>query len=219
MQQRRAILLATDEKHWYQIEGSDTWLPSVSEILGSLKDGLEYVSPYDLRIASDLGIKVHAGCDLLEAGMELRKGAYGYREYEMLGGFVAWHSEPCATAKVILNETPLADKKLGFGGTPDRLYAAAGKNILVDFKTTSAIYDKHWLQVAAYAYLADRAGYKVDATAILRLTDKTKKRFQYEVHNEWRDDFKVFKNILKIYKHFNPHSKPKISDLPETLKL
>ncbi len=42
---------------------------------------------------------------------------------------------------------------MGYAGTLDRIINLNGKRILVDIKTSNAIYDSYWLQLAAYRRL------------------------------------------------------------------
>lgn len=204
------------DEHWYTQDGT-FYVPSVSTVLSALKDGLEFVSPYDLKRAADRGIKVHKATEDLEAGKTLEKMFFTEQEWDMLGGFVSWHKVFQPTT--VLSESRLASKKLGFGGTLDRLYLLVEGNTLVDIKTTSTIYDKHWLQVAAYAKLAKEHGHKVERTAILRLTDRSKAKYQYEVHEDWTSDYKIFEKHLAVWKYLNADRQPKRSELPNTLSL
>jgi len=213
-------LLDTGTEHWYRHVGDTNWLPSVSTVLGILKDGLEFVSPYELKKAQERGTKIHIATERLEEGQELQKIFYSAQEWDMIGGFINWHHEGNPLPR--LSEHKMANKKLGYAGTLDRLYATG---ILVDIKTTSAIYPKAWLQNAAYAMLAQKEGHDIEHTAILRLTDRSKAKYQYvtccskEHPTHWTDDLKIFNSILKTWQHLNGGSQPKVSDLPDTLKL
>ncbi len=217
-------MLEGADQHWYREVGTDMWLPSVSTVLGALKDGLEYVSPYDLKKAQERGIKVHKATELLEEGQTLEKIFYSAQEWDMLGGFINWHREtlPHHCEK---SEHKMANTKLGYAGTLDRIYDIKEKIILVDIKTTSSIYDKAWLQCAAYGALAEKEGHKVDHTAILRLTDRSAAKYQYveccsKSHpTHWRDDLKVFNHHLATYQYLYGGSQPKESDLPDTMSL
>ncbi len=218
-------LLATEQGgHWYRSGTQGDYLPSVSTILGALKDGLEYVSPYDLKKASDRGIKVHAATERLEAGETLEKMFFTAQEWDMLGGFVNFHNE--YKPQPLASELKMASAKLGYAGTLDRIYIIDGITTLVDIKTTSAIYDKHWLQVAAYAKLAEQLGYKIAQTAILRLTDRSKAKYQFVVSStkehadSWhKGDLPIFNHHFATWKYLNPDSQPKVSELPDTLSL
>lgn len=215
-------MLATegaDSAHWYRHVGEKVWLPSVSTILGTLKDGLEYVSAYDLRIASERGTKIHQATEHLEAGHVLQKQNFTAKEWDMLGGFIGWRNTCQLTTTA--SELRMANKKLGYAGTLDRIYVIGSGLALVDIKTTASIYPKAWLQVAAYAALAEKEGHKIMHTAILRLTDKSKAKYQWEFRDrtEWQKDLKAFNKVLDTWRYFNEGSQPKESDLPDELSL
>lgn len=221
-------LLETEQSHWYtspKLKGR--YVPSVSTILGTLKDGLEFVNPYELRKAAERGTKLHAATERLEAGGTLTRDFFDDKEWLMLLGFQRWWSE--FNPKPLFTETKLADAKLGYGGSLDRIYDIGGNIVLVDIKTTSVIQDKHWMQVAAYRELALKAKLvpEIHETAILRLADKTKKGYQYEhkgVGPHGSDpsvlkDLAGFHHLLKTYQYLNPDAQPTILDLPDTIQL
>lgn len=220
-------LLETNNEHWYtspKLKGK--YVPSVSTILGLLKDGLEFVNPYELRKAAERGIKLHAATERLEAGETLTREFYDDKEWLMLLGFQRWFLE--FQPKPLFTETKLADAKLGYGGSLDRIYDIGGRIVLVDIKTTSVIYDKHWMQVSAYRELALKMKLvpEIHETAILRLADKTKKGYQWETHsnvlngeNEIKNDYNGFLGLLQAYKYLNPDAQPTILDLPDTIQL
>ena len=212
-------ILAIDDAHWYRNSPKSKYLPSVSAILGQFKDGLEYVSPYELKQAQERGVRVHSATEQLEQENSLVRGFYSEKEWGMIAGFVSWW-EDTLPEKTLFSEKMLVGKK--YGGSLDRVYQIDGKKVLIDIKTTSAIYDKHWLQVAAYATLVEKTeNMKIDEVAILRLTDKTKKRYQYEARSreEWMNDYSVFEKMLNLWHTLNPDKQPKISDLPDVLSL
>lgn len=215
-------LLETGDQHWYtspKLRGK--YVPSVSTILGLLKDGLEFVNPYELRKAAERGVKLHAATERLEAGETLRRDFYDDKQWLMLLGFQRWFLD--FQPKPLFTETKLADAKLGYGGSLDRIYDIGGRIVLVDIKTTSVIYDKHWMQVAAYRELALKMKLvpEIHETAILRLADKTKKGYQYEAVGE--DDTKInaraFSSLLQVHQHLNPQAQPTVLDLPDTIQL
>jgi len=83
-------------------------------------------------------------------------------------------------------EQNFVSSALGYAGTIDRVMELGGKRYLVDIKTSNAIYDSYWLQLAAYRllyneYMADRTesddyhdGVWLDGVAILWLNAKTR---------------------------------------------
>jgi hypothetical protein len=220
--QHNVEFLDADDAHWYRQKGQTTWLPSVSGVLAVLKDGMEFVSPYELRLASERGVKVHHATEMLEQGQQLDKKMYTTKEWDMIGGFTLWYREMSDEygIKPVLIEHPFANHKLGFGGTLDRLYLIGDALVLVDLKTTSAIQPKHWKQVSAYTKLCKEEGHDVATTAILRLTDKTKSKYQYkESDRSWKTDYKLFEHCLALYQDEHGDKQPKESQFGPTLSL
>jgi hypothetical protein len=205
-------LLEKNDEHWYRLREDQPYLPSVSVILGTMKDGLEFVSPYDLRKAQERGTKVHKASELIEQGEELSQTFYTDQEWLMIAGFIRWRQ--ANPGSVIASEQLVADGKRGYGGTIDRVYCFPEKTVLVDIKTASSITQKHWMQVAAYAKIC---GKKIDKVAILRLSDKTRSGYQYVEKDDWSADWKAFESIFKVWKYQNPEKQPTILDLPDTL--
>jgi hypothetical protein len=71
-------------------------------------------------------------------------------------------------------EMNVISELLGFAGTLDRIIELNGKRILIDIKTSNAVYDSYWLQLAAYRKLLASIETEVDDVAILWLNAKTR---------------------------------------------
>lgn len=63
---------------------------------------------------------------------------------------------------------------LAFAGTIDRVIDINGKKILMDIKTSNAVHESYWLQLAAYRELLRINDVRVDEVAILWLNAKTR---------------------------------------------
>lgn len=99
----------------------------------------------------------------------------------------------------ILIEEPLISK-LGYGGTID-LYAKIGNyNWLIDFKTSSGIYDEMLYQLASYKYLLIENGYSVDKAMILNIGKQEEDSFMIKTFNSLEDEYEIFKHCLEIYR-------------------
>ena len=98
----------------------------------------------------------------------------------------------------ILVEIPLVSEVYKFGGQPDLYAKVNGRNRLIDIKTSSGIYDSHWLQDAAYGILLRAArGFKVDEYQILWLPKDN--RFDCPIRTDLRKEQKIFRHLLGIY--------------------
>lgn len=72
-------------------------------------------------------------------------------------------------------EQNFISEKLGYAGTVDRISTINGKKMLIDIKTSGAIYPSYWLQLAAYfkLYLTENIG-GIEEVGILWLNAKTR---------------------------------------------
>lgn len=91
-----------------------------------------------------------------------------------------------------------------FGGKVDAVFSIAGKNVLVDFKTSSMIADDNWIQLAAYAELLVYNSIPIQKVAVLRLP-KDDSPYEY-VERDVTDvrimgATEVFYNLLSAFIH------------------
>ena len=185
-------------------------LPSVTTIIGRFKNsigliiwsnqlGLKGLNYFDeLKKAADTGSSLH---DLAELFI-LKK------EYELPDNPVAihcfqqfiewWESLDC---EVIWTEKKYTSKKLNVGGCPDLLIKKDGKYILVDFKTSKAVYSDMIIQLSCYAELIkENDGIEIDRAVIVRFP---KDDDETEIKKFFKDDLAVglkqFKLLRKAF--------------------
>lgn len=218
-------------EHWYKSPKKDIYHPSVTTYLSIWPRGVGFErylanaqswesTQETLKNAGKRGTRVHEATQLLEEGLELQRETYTLDEWQLLMAFVKWHHE--FAPKVVFIEKSLVSDKLKTGGTCDRIYEIGGATTLLDIKTSSAIHENYYVQVAVYAKLAElELKIPIEQTAILRLTDRRKDGYEFKVRNkeEWHNDFKLFKPIQELWNHINPDAQPKILEVPTTLKL
>ncbi len=84
-----------------------------------------------------------------------------------LSGFYSWSEGKSLESREI--ELSLVSET-GYGGTLDALLVVDGRPLVVDFKTSSRIYDDHLFQLAAYYSLLVENGYTVGGAMVLRLS-------------------------------------------------
>lgn len=155
------------------------------------KEGKDYEEERDS--AGDRGTDVH---DMI---MRFWKG----EEVAMVGDiqtrcferFLDWLEGE--TILPILLEQPLISEKLGFGGQFDLFAEISRKHTLLDVKTSKAIYENNWYQLAGYDILLREHGYKPKQYAILRLGQDGS--FEYVVRTELKKERRIFKHLLGIY--------------------
>ena len=185
-------------------------LPSVTTIIGRFKNaigliiwsnqlGLKGLNYFDeLKKAADTGSSLH---DLAELFI-LKK------EYELPDDPIAihcfqqfidwWDSINC---EVIWTEKKYTSKKLNVGGCPDLLVKQDGKYILVDFKTSKAVYSDMLIQLSCYAELIkENDGIEIDRAVIVRFP---KDDDETEIKKFFKDDLAVglkqFKLLRKAF--------------------
>ena len=98
-------------------------------------------------------------------------------------------------------ELSLVSETHGYGGTLDALLAVDGRPLLVDFKTSSRIFDDHLFQLAAYHHLLIENGYTVDGAMVLRLSRDVAGEYSERVLSapEIEPYFAVFKAALNLH--------------------
>lgn len=175
------------DARFYTTEEGD-FVPSVTTILEAYPKGPEYYA-WLKRMGEDAdsvrdeagrrGSVVHLLTERYDAGEEvsLMDGngyiAYKVSEWAMFERYVEFRRR--FPFEVIHNELNIIDGGMGYAGTLDRVIEMDGKRLLVDIKTSNAIYPSYWLQLAAYReLLGSVTGEQVDAVAILWLNAKTR---------------------------------------------
>jgi hypothetical protein len=116
-------------------------------------------------------------------------------------------------------ELNIISKDLGYAGTIDRVINMNGERILLDIKTSNAIYPSYWLQLAAYRALLYSMGAEVDKVAILWLNAKTRTEgkkgdiqgigWQMIMKEDTLQDSQLFKATHALWLAENQTSKPK----------
>ncbi len=115
-----------------------------------------------------------------------------------LKSFHEWRKEH--ELKVILTETPLVSDKYAYGGTPDCLAYINGELELLDFKTSKAIWNNYYYQIAAYRQLLIEHGYpELNRARILRISKDDNAGFEDQLITSFDDEFKLFHHCLAIY--------------------
>lgn len=190
-------------------------LPSVTTVLGIInkpaliawanKIGLEGIKYYDeLRRTARLGSLVHSICEFYTSKTPIEWNEYSKEEIikacTVSKRYFEWVSYQ-DQFKPILSEAPLISEKYQYGGCIDLLCMLNGKITLVDYKTSSSIYDTMISQVSAYKQLLEENGHKVEQCVILRIGRDDKEGFEYREisEKELKQGFKVFKSALKLH--------------------
>ena len=189
-------------------------VPSVTTIIGRFKNatgliiwsnklGLKGINYFDeLNKAAEAGTSLH---DLAELHI---KG----EEYQLpddptvrhcFNQFLEWWNN--TNYKVTWTEKKMGSKKLEVGGCPDLL--VDGK-VLIDFKTSKAIYSDMIIQLSAYAELIrESEGIEIDKAIIVRFPkeddDTEIKEFSKEDLAVGLKQFKLLRKAFDIDKDLN----------------
>jgi len=175
--------------------------------------------------AGERGTRIHIAADLLEDGAELHKEQMNYslEEWYKISAFVDWHNE--YKPELIIKEFPVFSRKGKYAGRLDRIYRIAGEITLLDIKSSSGIHEHFPLQFASYAKaVEENTDIQVAQTACLQLGAQNKNAYRFVVYPDWRDHYKVFKNVRAVWQYENFDSKqrlkePPVLELPAILKL
>ncbi len=173
--------------------------------------------------AGERGTRIHAACDLLEEGKELRKSDYSLEEWYKICSFVDWYNE--YQPEMIAMEIQVFSKAGGYAGRLDRIYKINGEITVLDFKSSRSLHEHFPLQFASYAKaVEENTDLEIAQTAALQLGASNKNGYRFVVYPDWRDHYKVFENVRAVwqYEYFDSKKNPKkppVLELPSTLKL
>ena len=210
------------DEHWYPSNSlPDTWYPSVTTILKAYPKGVgferylanqeSYESSREiLKAAGIRGTNVHDATERLENGSILKRSEFTDEEWKMLIGFINFHKD--LAPQVIMTERSFVSDTLKTGGTIDRIYKIDGEYVILDIKTSKAIYNNYWLQIATYYHiymeLKDSIGMGdivPKRTAILRLAPGKKSGYELVYHDmeEIIADYEAFQALYNVWKYDN----------------
>lgn len=219
--------------HRFYLSGNGMYIPSVTTILEAYPKGAEYYA-WLKRVGEDADtIRDEAGRrgsivhDLTEKYDNMEEVSfvnanglkYKMLEWAMFERYVEFSNN--FQHEIIMMESHMISEQLGFAGTVDRVIDMNGNRMLMDIKTSNAVHDSYWLQLAAYHRLLMEYGQEVDSVGILWLNAKTRtagksgaiqgvgwqlvtKRID-EVEKDW----KLFQATYDLWKHVNETMKPK----------
>ena len=213
--------------------GNGNYVPSITTILEAYPKGAAYFNwlkengkdADEIRDeAGRRGSVVHKLTEIYDAGEEVclvnPNGSIDYKlnEWAMFERYVEFRKRFSFTTDCI--ELNIISKELGYAGTLDRVINMDGKKILLDIKTSNAIYPSYWLQLAAYrSLLLNSLGHRVDSVAILWLNSKTRTEgkkgdiqgigWQLITKEDTSKDLELFKATHQLWIAENGTSKPK----------
>jgi len=232
------------DQRWYRIEETDTYFPSVTTILEA------YPKPFALfewmkkhgenadeirDAAAEVGSRVHQAIETYDKGIEITWAdangdpQYTLLEWQLICKYVEFHTK--TNYELVCNEISYCSEKLRYGGTIDKIARFNGKLWLIDNKTSNAIYDSHWLQLAAYKRLWEEKNpdHLIDQIAILHLKAQTRTEGKGDAiqGKGWKlclpeqpleYYYDLFDATYKLWSSQNPSAKPLNRVYPAVLK-
>jgi hypothetical protein len=232
----RVELAPTLTGHWYFVYEEDKFLgtfPSSTTILNAYPQSqylTKWIAEKGYNEATQIrdekgvsGTKIHKACDLLESKVTLNKTDYSLEEWWKISTFVAWYKE--TLPELIATEIPIYSKKGKYAGRLDRIYKLPIGNIILDFKSSSALHPHFPLQFASYAQaIEENTDIKITETAALLLGANNKKGYRFEEYPDWKEHYKVFKHVKATWQYDYFDSKKNLKEppvllLPDELKL
>lgn len=248
------------DNRFYHDEADNVWVPSVTTILQAYpKDAhffswLKQVGEEADAIRDEAGRRgsiVHKLTERYDAGEEislLTNGGnleYKLSEWAMFERYVDFREK--YPFEVLYSELTCIEDNGKFAGTIDRVIEYEGENYLLDIKTSNAIHDHYWLQLAAYhelfnqfwGYYPKKANRHLDGSvvagpiqkrAILWLNAKTRTygkngaiqgpgwQLIIREEKEHKKDLDLFNATMKLWQAQNKTIKPRQSTYQITHK-
>lgn len=134
-----------------------------------------------MRERADIGSTVHARIEdiILTGGCDPQDSE---EVSQLTDGFFRWREK--AAPSTVATELFVYSTRHGYAGSADYICEIDGEPWIIDFKTSKSLHDSMGLQLAAYrqAY-QEMTGIRA-RTAILKLTTKTQKGWQFKEYNE-----------------------------------
>jgi hypothetical protein len=196
------------------------WLKDVGNDADAIRDA-----------AGDRGTTVHKLTEQYDDGLEVSlisedgRLNHSMQEWAMLSRYVEFRQR--FPLQILAMELQLISEKFEEAGTLDRYVEMDGKRLIIDIKTSNAIYNHYWLQLAAYKRMfEDISGQKVDGVAILWLNAKTRTNgskgaiqgegWQLLTREDTAKDLKLYEACKALWLAENEGMKPR--EISYTLK-
>jgi hypothetical protein len=191
----------TRDGHWYEMQNGE-FAPGVTTIVDLLAKPAIIKWAYNLgKSGKDYGETMKSsqdrGSDVHDLVNQYLKGEKIISDNPRFLSFLDyWAKIPDAV--VIATEKSLVSNKKKFGGTLDAVIKVDDHYIIIDWKTSKAVYSAHKIQIAAYRYLmfeTERTEINDARIVLLGQTWSEYRMDQKELNRYW----KVFKNLLAVY--------------------
>lgn len=231
------------DERFYTLDGQ-TFYPSVTTVLEAYPKGFGYIqwlkdlgsnAEEVVSRAAEVGSHVHDAIDRYLSGSKITwtdesgNAHYTLEEWMMILRFVDFWTT--IKPELIAHEEQVVSETMKIGGTIDLVCKIGDKIFLIDYKTTNAIYQTHYLQVSAYAMMWNEAHPEamIDGVGIMHLKARTRgangKNIQgegwqvKESEKSYEEDYSLFEHVRAIWDKENPNYKPKNMIYPDFVEL
>lgn len=160
-----------------------------------------------MKIRGEFGSRVHSFIQLTLAGEDINIDSYDNEMIKTIDLFTDFLNEHDIKVKLLeqrlwlkfIDNIRHETEYYKYAGTADFIGYVDGKLMLLDWKTSKAIYPDMWLQIAAYVVAFENlTDEKIDSCGILHIRDG-KKKFVVKTHDEIMEEFELFKAALVLY--------------------
>ena len=185
-----------EKKHEYRLNG--VVLPSVTRIMEPIKDAnYSGIPEYVLQKAAERGTAVHQAIDIFIN--------FGYEDIDLkyrgyVEAFYRWMDD--VNPKILATEQPICHPTMMYCGTADCICEIDGKNVLIDYKTTSVVHEKLVrVQLQAYESAVSECGVRIDEKRILQLKEGEYREYIYPAKDA--EAGRVFTSLKTVYDYNN----------------
>ncbi len=198
-----------EHTRFYFVPEINDWVPSVTSILDKgfpkalglmlwFKRNTEEHCKKISEEAMALGTEAH---EIIERCIKMGvKGSPNFRilsaaEKEKIRGFIAWYKANDVTFLAQEQAVYICEEGIMAAGRFDALAIVNGVKMVLDWKRSKAIYESYAMQLSAYAKALG-----VEHCAVLRITDMTKKGYQFKAFNP-EEHFFAFQAAFTLAKY------------------
>lgn len=111
--------------------------------------------------AADIGTQAHEAIEAFLHGAPMDMQGKDERVLQAYENAMSWLKSTRIEIVPELQEIQLVSEEYQFGGTPDAIGLHEGKLVLIDWKTSNAVYSDYLIQMAAYRHLIQK-GLRMD---------------------------------------------------------
>jgi hypothetical protein len=137
-------------------------------------------------------IEIYAQDTLIDSGMcDKARVAYG--------AYLSWADN--FKVRIIEQEIQLVSERYSYGGTPDAVGIVGNELVLLDWKTSNAVYSDYLIQLAAYGNLwnENRPDQPITGGYHLLRFSKENGDFAHHYYASLDDEWEQFKDFIRCY--------------------